>query len=134
MRIVRYFFAGGAAALVDWSIFWLLTNVVNMPYQFAAVISFVIATFANYLLSIRFVFKSGARYSKGRETALVYVVSAIGLGINLLVLQVLVAMFALHLMVAKISATAVVFLWNYFARARLVFGPRHGLDAVVDES
>jgi len=123
MRIVRYFFAGGAAALVDWSIFWLLASAVRLPYQLAAVISFVIATFTNYLLSVRFVFESGVRYSRGRETALVYVVSAIGLGINLLILQVLVDVFALHLMVAKISATAVVFLWNYFARAMLVFKP-----------
>ena len=123
MRIVRYFFAGGAAALVDWSIFWLLTNVLHMPYQLAAVISFVVATFTNYLLSIRFVFESGVRYSKGRETALIYVVSAIGLGINLLILQVLVAVFAFNLMLAKVSATAVVFLWNYFARAKLVFRP-----------
>jgi putative flippase GtrA len=123
MRIVRYFFAGGAAALVDWSIFWLLASAMRLPYQLAAVISFVIATFTNYLLSVRFVFESGVRYSRGRETALVYVVSVIGLGINLLILQVLVAVFALHLMLAKISATAVVFLWNYFARAMLVFKP-----------
>jgi putative flippase GtrA len=29
----------------------------------------------------------------------------------------------LHLMVSKISATGVVFLWNYFARSRYVFRP-----------
>lgn len=123
MKIVRYFFAGGAAALVDWSVFWILVRGLDVQYLVAAVISFIIATLVNYLLSVRFVFQSGVRYSRRHETALVYLVSAIGLGTNVLVLQVLVSSFAVPLLPAKIAATGVVFLWNYFARAAFIFKP-----------
>jgi putative flippase GtrA len=121
MKIVSYFFAGGAAALVDWSVFWGLISGLGVHYLIAAVISFMIATLVNYILSVRFVFQSGVRFSRRHETALVYLVSAIGLGINVLVLQLLVSAFSVHLLVAKIAATGVVFLWNYFARAAFIF-------------
>ncbi|WP_428420663.1 GtrA family protein [Methylibium sp.] len=121
MRIVRYLFAGGVAALVDWSIFWGLANELQLQYQIAATISFLLATLTNYIVSIRYVFESGVRYSRRREAALVYLVSALGLGINLIVLQILVGGYGFHLMVAKISATAIVFFWNYFSRATFIF-------------
>lgn len=122
MRILRYLAVGGTAALVDWSVFWALTQGTQLKYQFAAVVSFLLATLANYLLSIRYVFKSGLRFSRRRETALVYLVSMVGLGINVLAMQILVSAYAFHLLVAKVCATGIVFFWNYFARASFVFG------------
>jgi putative flippase GtrA len=121
VKIVRYFFAGGVAALIDWSLFALLAIFFGMPYLVAAAISFTLATLANYLLSIRFVFESGVRFSRGRETAMVYVVSAIGLGINLMILEFLVASLDVHPMASKIVATGIVFMWNYLARANVIF-------------
>jgi putative flippase GtrA len=121
VRIVRYFFVGGAAAAVDISLYALFAQVLGYPYLFVAACTFVLATAVNYLLSIRHVFESGIRFGKQKEVALVFAVSAVGLGINQAVLYVLVESFQAHLMAAKIAATGAVFAWNYLLRARLIF-------------
>lgn len=121
MKLARYFVVGGVAALVDWSLFWLFVQQLTQPYQWAAALSFVLATLVNYVLSIRYVFESGVRYRRAHEMFFVYVVSAIGLLVNLLVLQILFEGFGIHLLVAKVGATGVVFFWNYLARSRFIF-------------
>jgi putative flippase GtrA len=79
------------------------------------------ATWVNYQLSIRHVFRSGVRFKRGREILLVYVVSAIDLLINQAVLYVLVDRVGAELMLAKFTATVTVFLWNYYTRKDYVF-------------
>ena len=123
MRIVRYLVVGGTAALVDWILFYILAVQVGTNFLVAGCISFTIATIVNYFLSVAHVFESGARFQKHHEIVAVFIVSGIGLGINQAILFVLVQWISLQLMVSKISATGVVFLWNYFARSRYVFRP-----------
>jgi putative flippase GtrA len=121
-RIARYFAVGGAAACVDIGLFMLFAQRLGFPYLRVAAGSFVAATLVNYVLSVRFVFVSGARFAKRWELALVFVVSAVGLGVNQLILAACVEVAHFSLLLAKVTATGVVFFWNYLARRFLVFG------------
>lgn len=124
--IARYFVVGGIAACVDIGLFMLLARGMGLPYQPVAAATFVLATLVNYVLSVRFVFVSGARFGRKSEIALVYVVSAVGLGINALMLWAGVEIAHASLLVSKLAATGTVFFWNYFARRHLVFGAPRG--------
>ena len=124
-RIARYFFVGGVAACVDISLFMLGAQVMGLPYLRVGAFSFILATLVNYFLSIRIVFVSGARFAKRWEIVLVFVVSAVGLGINQLILAAGVEVGQLPLLLAKLVATGVVFFWNYLARRLIVFGAMH---------
>jgi putative flippase GtrA len=119
-RIARYFLVGGAAAAVDISLFMLFANHFGLPYLRVAAGTFVIATLVNYWLSVRFVFVSGKRFTRRWEV--VFLVSAIGLAINQGILRVCVDTWHLGLLAAKVTATGIVFFWNYFARRAFVFG------------
>ena len=121
MRVVRYFFVGGVAAAVDISLFALLAKVFGYPYLLVAPCTFAAATWVNYLLSVRHVFRSGVRFSRSRELLLVFLVSLVGLGINQVVLFVSVQGLGLDLMLGKIIASTGAFFWNYWARAHFVF-------------
>jgi len=121
-RFARYFAVGGAAAAVDIGLFLLFADVLGYPYLRVAAGSFVLATLVNYLLSVRFVFVSGQRFSRGWEIFWVYVVSAAGLLINQGVLALAVEVAYMGLLFAKLTATGTVFLWNYLARRAFVFG------------
>ena len=123
MRILRYFIVGGIAATVDIGFFFLFAKLAGFNYLVVAPLGFVLATWVNYELSIRHVFRSGARFSRGREILLVYVVSAVGLLINQAVLYVLVDRVGAELMLAKFTATVTVFFWNYATRNNYVFAP-----------
>jgi putative flippase GtrA len=124
MKFVRYFFVGGTAAALDFVVFALLTKGFQADWFWSAMTSFVFATLLNYVLSIRFVFQSGARFSrKHHELSLVFLVSLIGLAINQSVLWVCIDKAHIEPLAAKVVGTGVVFFWNYFARRHFVFKP-----------
>jgi putative flippase GtrA len=120
--IARYFLVGGVAACVDIGLFMLFARVLGLPYLRVAAATFVLATLVNYVLSVRFVFVSGQRFTRRWEITLVYVVSAIGLGINAAILWAGVELAGTGLLAAKLAATGTVFFWNYLARRFFVFG------------
>jgi len=119
--LFRYFFVGGAAALTDLSLFFLLAQIAGLPYLAVGALSFLVATYINYILSICFVFRSGSRFSKGHEMLLVFAVSAVGLLVHQVVLYCAVDILKFPLMAAKLSATGSVFFWNFGARRYFIF-------------
>lgn len=124
MKVVRYFFVGGIAALVDFGSFVFLIEVFRLGWFWAALIGFVLATAVNYLLSVRHVFESGIRFSRRHEVALVFLVSALGLLLNQTMLYLLIDQQGLNVFLAKVLAMGVVFVWNFTARSRFVFSDR----------
>ena len=121
MRLfTRYFLVGGIAGLIDLSVFLLLVYI-DIHWFIAASISFVLATFANYQLSIQHVFESGVRFKKDHEVVLVFVISFIGLCINWSVLGFLISYSIFPIWFSKIFATGTVFVWNFLVRYYFIF-------------
>lgn len=121
MNFLRYFVVGGISSCVDWGLFWLGAVRFEQPYLEVAAVSFVAATLLNYRLSIRFVFDSGTRFKQSAEMAAVFIASGIGLLLNQFLLYASQELTALSLMAGKISATAVVLIWNYSIRRFYIF-------------
>ena len=53
MKIVKYFFVGGLAAVVDIGLFYLGAGVAGWNYLIVGTVSFTIATLVNYVISVR---------------------------------------------------------------------------------
>ena len=121
MKIIKYFFVGGIAAVVDIGLFYLGAGVIGWNYLLVGTVSFTLATLVNYVISVRVVFQSGARFSRHHELALVFLVSCAGLAINQAILYTCIARLSIGILPAKLIATAGVFLWNYLLRSRFVF-------------
>ncbi len=121
MKIIKYFFVGGVAAVVDISLFIIFAKFLTYNYLLVGALTFLIATLVNYILSIKFVFKSGQKHKKQKEILLVYLVSAFGLAFNLVILYICHDIIKVELTVSKIIATGVVFFWNYFIRKYFIF-------------
>jgi len=120
IQLIKYVGVGGAAALVEWTSFALLVGPARIYYLVAVVISFLVATAVNYVLSGRYVFTRG-RHPAHKELVLLYLVSAIGLVLNMLLMFVFVGLWSIPAMPSKIAATGVVFFWNFGARKMWVF-------------
>jgi putative flippase GtrA len=121
MKIVKYFAVGGMAATVDIGFFFLFTSILDIGWFLSALASFTLATAANYLLSIRYVFKSGIRFQKHHELMIIFLISGSGLAINQLILWMLIENQNLNMLASKITATALLFFWNYGLRKAVVF-------------
>ncbi len=119
-RLFKYFFVGATAALVDWLLYWALVKYGTLHYLLAAMLSFIASTAVNYILSIKWVFRSG-RHNRYVEIGLVFFVSLIGLLFNELFLYIFADYFRLHYMISKVAATGIVFFWNYLSRKKFIF-------------
>ena len=132
MKLFFYLLVGGSAALLEWGLFYLffqgLTEMQMLSQQTqrvlaATTMAFASSTLYHYILCNIFVFQSGSRYKKGAELSLVFVVSAIGLGWNLLLMFLFTspAILGLNPMMSKIMASAIVTVWNYLSRRKWIF-------------
>lgn len=122
MKLIRYFFVGGASAGVDFALFVSALIIFGEESWFAAAaMSFVVATSFNYALSIRVVFVAGARFSRTNEIILVFLVSLVGLLVNQAAMWLFYKVGGVHILISKCMATGVVFYWNFTTRNYFIF-------------
>lgn len=118
-KLYQYLCVGGSAAIVDLGVFLSLNTLTDQHYLINNSISFVLATFVNYLLCVRYVFDaSGAK----NALTLTYIVSFVGLMIQNSVVWLGIAHLAAPIALAKIFAMGSSFFWNFLARKYWVFG------------
>ena len=115
-QFISYFFVGGVAAIVEWVMFFIFANVLQINYFVSTVIAFIFSTTANWILGRITTFKDNNTYKdkKAKEAFLVFVVSAIGLLFNLILMYLFVTVMgfdsSLGKTLSKIAATGIVFI------------------------
>lgn len=126
-QFISYFFVGGVAAIVEWVMFFIFANVLQINYFVSTVIAFIFSTTANWILGRITTFKDNNTYKdkKAKEAFLVFVVSAIGLLFNLLLMYLFVTVMgfdsSLGKTLSKIAATGIVFIWNFLIRKLVIY-------------
>lgn len=126
-QFISYFFVGGVAAIVEWVMFFVFANVLNVHYFVSTVIAFVFSTTANWILGRITTFKDNTSYKdkKAKEAVLIFVVSAIGLVFNLILMYLFVTVFGFNGKIgstcSKIAATGIVFIWNFLIRKMVIY-------------
>ena len=121
LEFVKYFLVGATAALVDWLAFFLLLHFApELNYLIDVAIAFLVATYVNYWLCIRYVFGSG-RHGAVTTFGLLYIVSGIGMCLDMSFVWGLVQLIGMPMMPSKVISTGLVFFWNFGARKAWVF-------------
>ena len=122
-KFISYFFVGGMAAIVEWITFAIANVFLN--YMIATVISFIIATTANYILGRILTFKDYKKTKK--DVILVFIVSGVGLLLNMLFMHILIDVIHFPIeILAKVISTGLVFLWNYISRVLFIYKEKEG--------
>ncbi len=119
--IIKYLFVGAIAALSDLIIFYIFAKLLDFNYVLVTVVGFIVATFVNYILSIKFVFNSGARFVPTTEILMIYAISSIGLLVHISVLFLAIDIWELEKMLSKILAIISGFMFNFLLRKYYVF-------------
>ena len=126
-QFISYFFVGGVAAIVEWVMFFIFANVLQINYFVSTVIAFIFSTTANWILGRIPTFKDNNTYKdkKAKEAFLVFIVSAIGLLFNLILMYLFVTVMgfdsSLGKTLSKIAATGIVFIWNFLIRKLVIY-------------
>lgn len=134
MQFLLYLVVGGLAFFVDIGVFiGLCTG--GVPVIPASITSFLVATLANYLLSITLAFEAG-RFRRSIEIIRFLAVVLIGLAFNTALVWYFAYPLAMPPVAAKIAAVPIVLAWNYLGRRLLVFSERVPLPVreMIDDS
>lgn len=117
-QLIRFSIVGLVVTLADFIVFTLLITGLHVGYLWAQGIAFITATVLNYVLSMRYVFKSksATHREKINELMIFFMLSIIGGGLNMLLLYLSVEKFQLSLWVSKILVTGIVMLFNFISR------------------
>ena len=91
---------------------YVLTDLLLINYILASGFAFVIAVSINYHFSRRYVFKGSSR---SLETGYIYFLGIALTGLSLVVggMNVLVSLFGVHYIVARVGIAMVTGFWNY---------------------
>lgn len=120
-QLVQYGFVGGIAALVEWISYFSFDAVLQWHYMLATVLSFLFATFVNWIVGHYTMFRNAAKNGMAGEIIGVYLVSGIGLLLNLLFMYVFVSKIEIPGVFAKVIATGLVFVWNFISRKVFIY-------------
>lgn len=121
IQIVRYFFSGGVAFLVDTGLLYVLTEFCEVYYLVSSIISFSIGLIITYLLSILWVFDNRNMKNRYAEFSVFVLIGVVGLGLTSLFMWFFTDKIGVHYIFSKIITTIIVFVWNFIAKKSLLF-------------
>ncbi|MBQ6888818.1 MAG: GtrA family protein [Lachnospiraceae bacterium] len=138
-QIMKFGVVGGLAFLIDYGVFVLLANKLEINYLIANIFSFTLSLIFNYLMSMKFVFERKENTDKRKEFVTFTILSVIGLGIQELIIlgcvdgiylnnAFLQEKFDIDLakQAGKIIATGVVMVYNFISRKIFIEGISKG--------
>lgn len=120
-EFLRYVVVGGIAFCADFSAFAGLTSLAGVHYLVATLLSFLLGTWVNYRLSVRWVFAYRAVSVRQIEFTVFLLVGAINLALSVALMALLVAKLAMHVLLAKLCVTAFTLVANFSGRRALLF-------------
>ena len=115
-QIMKFGVVGVIAFVIDFGVMVFLTEMFGIDPVISATVSFIISVIFNYAASMRYVFSHREGMSRTREFVIFVVLSAIGLGINDLLIWAGTDLVSFDYRLVKIFATAVVMVWNFVTR------------------
>ena len=116
VQIFKFVIVGGIATIIDWLVYYILFNYLNMNPLIANIFSFAVSVVYNYTASIKWIFEVDKNKSKKKIFAEFIVLSIVGLLLTEILLAVFINSMKMTEMLSKIIATAIVMVFNFITR------------------
>lgn len=116
-EFLRFALVGGFCFLFDFGLLYILTSWCGVYYFYSSAISFTASVIINYILCVTYAFND-VKKQDSQQFIIFIVLSIIGLALNQLCMWLFVDIMAIHYLIAKIVATAVVTIYNYITKKK----------------
>ena len=120
IQFFLYFIVGGLATIVEWGAFYLLSSIFKLHYATATSLAFILSTGANWLVGRLILFRD-SKQNTAKELVKIYMVSIIGLLMNITIMFITIEKIGIQRMNSKIIATGIVFIWNFVIRNLVIY-------------
>ena len=115
IQIIKFVIVGGIATIIDWIVFVIACNYLNINHLIANILSYAIATIYNYNASVKYVFNTNN--SKNKNSFLIFMIfSLMGLGLSEIILYVTINILNINKLIAKIISILIVMTFNFITR------------------
>lgn len=111
---------GCITTCTDITILWALTDLLGIWYLVSAGLSYCLSALLSFGLNKSLNFKNRSQEHVKQVSAFL-VIATSSLIVNLMIISVCVEMFSFNYLTAKVFATVVAFLWNYFGQSSVTF-------------
>jgi putative flippase GtrA len=129
----RYVMVGGIAFAADFAFLAAMTGLLGVHYLAGAFFAFLLGTWVNYLLSVRWVFGYRSIDDRSAEFGLFLLVGVVTLGLSLGLMVVLVEELTMHVLLARCVTAVFTLMFNFVGRRALLF-TRWGRALVISDS
>lgn len=128
IQIFRYAMVGGLATIVDWGAFYLFGIIIDLNYQAALAIAFVLGSVTNYILNKIFTFRCKSK-KIASQASMHLAISGVSLLLNMGLMFVLVSLLSAEKMLSRIIVTLIMLVINYFMHKNLTFNKKVFADS-----
>lgn len=120
-KVFRYLVSGGTAAALDLSILHVLVEYVHIWYIFSAIVAYLIAFFASFILQKFWTFRETSKDKMHVQMVMHFCLGMINLLINTGALYLLVDYAHLHYMFSQILISGVLAIASFFVYKMFIF-------------
>lgn len=117
----RYFWAGSLTFAADFTVLFLLTEIVGLNYLLSNLFGVCVGILLSYLLCIKWVFVNRRYGGSSFEFPAFVLTCIVGILLNELLLWCLVEYVSIHYLVSKVLVTLVIFVFNFLFKKVLLF-------------
>jgi putative flippase GtrA len=122
-EVFKYVIAGGLAFLVDFAVLYVCTDLLGMHYLLSNLLGYISGIAITFSLNTQWVF----RYRRYKKTWVEFVIFNVivvaGLGLNQGMMALLVGVWGMYYLYAKIVTSVFVTVFNYIAKKFILFHP-----------
>ena len=116
VQILKFIIVGGIATIIDWIVYYILFNYLDMNPLVANIFSFSVSVIYNYTASVKWIFEVDKNKSKKKVFIEFIILSLIGLLLTEILLFIFISYISMTEMSSKIIATAIVMVFNFITR------------------
>jgi len=120
LKFIKFSMVGFSGVFVDFGITFLAKEYFRIHKYVANVMGFTMAATTNYMLNRVWTFHS-SNPNVMLEFTRFFMISLIGLGINMMIIWAMNGKFKVNFYVSKLFATLLVTLWNFLINAYFTF-------------
>jgi putative flippase GtrA len=119
-KFVKYSIIGVSGTLIDFSTLIFQVEILKFNLYIAIIISFILAATSNHYFNRKYTFKTYLN-NYIEEYKRFISVALFGVLINIIVIYFLVSILSIYYLFAKMLATGIVLLWNFFMNYHWTF-------------
>ncbi len=122
-EFLAYFFIGGTATILDWGIFWLTVSGFGFHYEAGLMSSYMLAGIFHFFANKLITFQCQSD-NLGSQYTLYICLTLSSLLISMGIIAVLINIFTLNSMVARMITTGIMLIPNYLLHKHITFNKR----------